>query len=451
MMKTPARLAILLGALGLLAAAISTSTEVTAGQGVLVVESAELQLGTRLFNDDRFCSPKGDLRNSCSSCHMTDQSPEGARAYTDFLTRSWVPWRTGDPRRDGLRNAPTLFDVAKAPRLHYDGEFKSLEGLAAGTLTGRSMGWLPGEESEAARHFYATLLADQGDKAERPYRRQFRSAFDVDIATEDPRKVLDLASRSLAAFMRTFSSSRNTPYDRFIAANGLPASPDGSEKGRDYAVRLLAALNGVEGAGKLKLVGGFERQAIEGMKVFMRTSGAGAGDCAVCHVPPLFTDFDFHNVGVSQAEYDGVHGEGSFAQLTIPDAERAARPAIQFKETPKSDKPEYADLGYWNFVDLNGPDRRAGESADDLLRRMIGAIKTPTVRNLRYSNPYMHNGLYPTLEQAIGEIVEMSELSRAGKVRSADPELARIAITPSDTAALLAFLRTLNDDLGRQY
>src|SRR5215831_11937374 len=194
MMRTLATLALLFGALGLLAAAI----QVTAGQGRPVVESAELQLGPRLFDDDRFCSPKGDLRNSCGSCHMTDQSPEGARAYTDFLTRSWVPWRTGDPRRDGLRNAPTLFDVAKAPRLHYDGEFTSLEGLAAGTLTGRSMGWLPGEESEAGRYFYATLLADQGDKAEPPYRRQFRSAFDVDIATGDPQRVLELASRSLA-------------------------------------------------------------------------------------------------------------------------------------------------------------------------------------------------------------------------------------------------------------
>ena len=450
-MKTRARLAFIFGALGLLAAAISTSTEVTAGQGRSVIESGELQLGTRLFNDDRFCSPKGDLRNSCSSCHMTDQSPEGARAYTDFLTRSWVPWRTGDPRRDGLRNAPTLFDVAEAPRLHYDGEFTSLEGLAAGTLTGRSMGWLPGEESEAARHFYATVLADQGNKAEAPYRRQFRSAFDVDIATGDPLRVLELASRSLAAYMRTFSSGRNTPYDRFIAANALPAGPDANEKPRDYAARLLADLSAAENAGKLKPVAGFESQAIGGLKVFMRTSGVGAGDCAVCHIPPLFTDFVFHNLGMSQAEYDGVHGDGSFARLTIPEAERATRPAIQFKETARSDKPEYVDLGYWNFVDLNGPDRHPGESANELLRRMIGAIKTPTLRNLRYSNPYMHNGLYPTLEQAMDEIVEMSELSRAGKVRSADPELARITITPRETAVLLAFLRTLNDDLGRLY
>jgi cytochrome c peroxidase len=360
-----------------------------------------------------------------------------------------------------LRNAPTLFDLASAPRLHYDGEFTSLEGLAAGTLTGRSMGWLPGEESEAAGHFCATVIADkgsadhgsadQGNKAEPSYQRQFRSAYGADIATLNPQKILRLASRSLAAYMRTFSSARNTPYDRFIKANGLPAGPDANEPPREYAVRLLGDLIAAENGGKLKPVAGFGGQAIEGLKVFIRTSGGGAGNCAVCHVPPLFTDFAFHNLGMSQAEYDGVHGDGTFARLTIPDAERATRPAVQFKETPRSDKPEYADLGYWNFVELNGPDRRAGESANELLNRMVGAIKTPTLRNLRYSNPYMHNGLYPTLEQAMEEIAEMSELSRAGKVRSADPELARITITPSETAALLAFLRTLNDDLGRLY
>jgi cytochrome c peroxidase len=381
---------------------------------------------------------------------MTDQSPEGARAYTDFLTRSWVPWRTGDPRRDGLRNAPTLFDLGIAPRLHYDGEFTSLEGLAAGTLTGRSMGWLAGEESEATGHFYSSVLADQGNKSEPSYRKQFRSAYGVDIAVLDPREVLELASRSLAAYMRTFSSGRNTPYDRFIKTNGLQTGPDGKESPRDYSARLLAVLIAEEEAGKLKPSAGFDRQAIDGLKIFLRTTGAGAGNCAVCHIPPLFTDFAFHNLGISQAEYDGVHGDGSFARLAIPD-ERTVRPAVQFRETARSDKPGLADLGYWNFVDLNGPDRRPGESPNELLRRMIGAIKTPTLRNLAYSNPYMHNGLYPTLEQSIEEIIYLSELTRAGKVRSPDPELARITITRSETAALLAFMRTLNDDLGRLY
>jgi cytochrome c peroxidase len=137
-------------------------------------------------------------------------------------------------------------------------------------------------------------------------------------------------------------------------------------------------------------------------------------------------------------------------KLAIPDGERVQRPAVQFKETARQDKPGYADLGYWNFVNLSGSDRLPGESPDDLLRRMVGAIKTPTLRNLAYSYPYMHNGVYPTLDDAMSEIIDMSELSRTGKVRSADPELPRITITRSDAPALVAFLKTLNDDLDRR-
>src|SRR5262249_460072 len=155
--------------------------------------------------------------------------------------------------------------------------------------------------------------------------------------------------------------------------------------------------------------------------------------------------------GISQADYDSVNGEGSFAKLVIPGAEQAARPTVQFKETPRRDKPGYADLGYWNFVSLNGPERSRDESADALLRRMVGAIKTPTLRNLAYSYPYMHNGAYPTVEDAISEIIDLSELSKAGKVRSADPELPKITMTQSDARAVMAFLKTLNDDLDRQF
>lgn len=234
----------------------------TRGESFAPADSAQIQLGVRLFNDDRFCSPKGDLRNSCSSCHMTDQSPEGARAFTDFLTKSWVPWRTGDPRRDGLRNAPTILDLSEAPRLHYDGEFTSLEGLARGTLTGRSMGWLAGEETEAAEYFHAVILADSGSGKEPSYRKAFTSAYNADIATISSSETLGLASKSLAAYMRTLRSGRNTPYDQFIKANGLPAAPEGREKPGEYAARLLAALSAIENAGQLKPAAGLTgRQA----------------------------------------------------------------------------------------------------------------------------------------------------------------------------------------------
>jgi hypothetical protein len=47
----------------------------------------------------------------------------------------------------------------------------------------------------------------------------------------------------------------------------------------------------------------------------------------------------------------------------------------------------------------------------------------------------------------------LSELARAGKVRQADEQLARINISEADIAPLVAFLRTLNEELkpGQKY
>ncbi|HUK89490.1 MAG TPA: hypothetical protein VLZ81_03750, partial [Blastocatellia bacterium] len=73
----------------------------------------------------------------------------------------------------------------------------------------------------------------------------------------------------------------------------------------------------------------------------------------------------------------------------------------------------------------------------------------PTLRNLAYSQPYMHNGMYPTLEDALSELMANSDLARAGRVRSADELLSKIRISKADIAALTAFLSTLNQDLGK--
>jgi cytochrome c peroxidase len=191
------------------------------------------------------------------------------------------------------------------------------------------------------------------------------------------------------------------------------------------------------------------------MKVFFRTDGIGSrGNCATCHTPPLFTDLSFHNMGISQSEYDQVHGARSFSTLEIPGPAQAERPSRQFRETPSMKKPGCGDLGYWNFVDLkNSPLRRAGESDDRFLQRMIATFKTPTLRNLAFTAPYMHTGGYTTLESALTELMRLSEMARAGQVREGDEELAKITISETDVGALVAFLTTLNEDLkpGQKY
>jgi cytochrome c peroxidase len=411
----------------------------------------QVRLGFRLFKDDRFSSPQGDLQNSCSSCHLSDEDPQGMRAHTDFFARSWVPFRSADPRRDELRNSPTILDAALMPLLHFDGEFSSLEGLVKGTLAGRPMGWLPGEEEQAFERVRGIVLKDTGDgvDSDSSYRALFKAAYGVEAERLSKSELIELAVRAISDYLRTLRTARTTPYDRFVQANALDVGPEGSEDPKHFANRLLNKIAALERKRALKLTDGFDAIALEGMKVFFRVEGIGSrGNCATCHTPPLFTDLSFHNTGISQSEYDQIHGERSFAALEIPGPAQAARPSRQFRETPSLKKPGCADLGYWNFVDLkNSPLRRAGESDDRLLQRMIATFKTPTLRNLAFTSPYMHTGGFTTLESALGELRRLSEMARAGQVREGDEELARITISEADVGPLVAFLTTLNEDL----
>lgn len=414
--------------------------------------SARISLGFRLFKDARFSTPQGDLQNSCASCHLQDEDPQGIRAHTDFFARSWVPYRAGDPRRDELRNSPTIFDAALMPRLHFDGEFDSLEGLVKGTLAGRPMGWLPAEQDQAFNHIRNVILKDGGEGARSSYRAQFLAAFQTDPESASASQLIDLAAQAISDYMRTLKTRRTTAYDRFVSANGLDSAPAAGEDAKVFADRQLSKLDSLEKKRSVKLPAGFDAAALRGMRVFFQTNGtASVGNCVTCHAPPLFTDLSFHNMGISQGEYEQVNGEGSFAALEIPGPAEARRPSAQYRETPARKKPGCVDLGHWNFVDLKtSPLRRAGETDDRFLQRMIATFKTPTLRNLAFSYPYMHTGGFTTLESALGELMRLSEMARAKQIREGDEELARIRINDADIKTLVAFLNTLNENLRSQ-
>src|SRR5215470_6317343 len=203
-------------------------------------KSALISLGERLFNDARFSTPDGDLPASCSNCHMFDQDPQGLRAYADFLNRSWVSSRAQDRRRLGLRNSPTIFDVAEMPRLHHDGEFGSLEELVRGTISGRPMGWLPGEETQAFERARAVILNDGGVET---YRNQFKTTFNIDVEKLSRDETVDLIARAVAGFIRTLRTRKDSPYDKFIESHGLGSKPAPREDGKTFARRLLTQID----------------------------------------------------------------------------------------------------------------------------------------------------------------------------------------------------------------
>ena len=116
------------------------------------------------------------------------------------------------------------------------------------------------------------------------------------------------------------------------------------------------------------------------------------------------------------------------------------------------------DLGLWNVyanTDFPEPQERIrsllcapADSCDpeQILPSTIGRFKTPTLRDLAHSQPYMHTGRMDTIEKVLDFYRHTSLLAQAGKLRNADPEIARISINDADAVAIAAFLRSLNED-----
>jgi len=88
---------------------------------------------------------------------------------------------------------------------------------------------------------------------------------------------------------------------------------------------------------------------------------SGSGKCAHCHPakgePVVFSDFKFHNIGIPKNS-----------------------------EFPFNLTPGFVDLGLGGF--LNDP-------------RQNGRFKTPHLRNINLTGPYMHNGVLKTLKQVV--------------------------------------------------
>jgi cytochrome c peroxidase len=71
-----------------------------------------------------------------------------------------------------------------------------------------------------------------------------------------------------------------------------------------------------------------------------------------------------------------------------------------------------------------------------------GAFKTPTLREITRTAPYMHDGSFATL----GEVLEFYD--RGGTANPfRDPELRPLGLSEEEKQALLAFLRSLTGDI----
>lgn len=100
------------------------------------------------------------------------------------------------------------------------------------------------------------------------------------------------------------------------------------------------------------------------------------------------------------------------------------------------------DNGYRNLgVGLDKPDPDLGRFLVTNNEEDRGRFKTPTLREITYTGPYMHDGRFQTLE----EVIDFYD--RGGiKNPQLDPEMRPLNLTAAEKADLLALLKSFNGE-----
>jgi cytochrome c peroxidase len=213
------------------------------------------------------------------------------------------------------------------------------------------------------------------------YLQLFQKAFDI---TGD-RITMEEVQHALATFERTLIAG-NSPFDRYYY-------------GGDKTAMSPAAIRGLE--------------------VFI-----GQGRCVSCHVieqtQALFTDNRFHMIGVAATQMPKDLDELSAA---VEDVKKRGTDIAVLSN------PNTSSLGrYAVSRDLTD----------------IGAFKTPTLRNVELTAPYMHDGSHKTLEDVV------KFYNNGGRLQETEPvpELLSGGIRPLNLTAeqeadLVEFLKAL--------
>lgn len=242
-----------------------------------------------------------------------------------------LPKAIGAGNKQLTRSSPTLWNIGYHKEFYWDGRSNSLEAQAMAAWKGGNMG-----VGEKTGEITARINALQD------YKTQFQKVFQSDATPENMMK-------AISAFERTIIGG-NTAWDRFRAGD-------------------TSALS---------------ERAQRGWNIFQSIK------CNNCHDGILFTDQQYHNVGIGMDQKEPDPGRGKV-----------------------TNKPEE-----------------------------IGAFKTPTLRDIAKSAPYFHDGSAKTLEEAVDIMLAGGKPNQYLDKKNLEPH----KLLPDQREALLDFLRSLSEN-----
>jgi len=215
------------------------------------------------------------------------------------------------------------------------------------------------------------------------YLKEFKEVF----GKQGDAITMDEVTKAIAAFQRTLVAG-NSPFDRYFYGGEEDALTAAQKRGFDIFVN--------------------------------------EGRCVSCHVieqtQALFTDNRFHNIGVGindiQEDVPGLAHEFLKAEATASEVD------VEVLTNKKT-----SELG--RFAVTRGFDG-------------LGAFKTPTLRNIDVTAPYMHDGSLETLDDAV------QHYNNGGVTNEGDPVndflsdgIRPLQLTDDEIDDLVAFMKAL--------
>jgi len=376
-MRTKSLLAV---ALALVGALLVIGVAASAASAKVTLTPQE-ELGKNLFFDTNLSDPPGQ---ACAACHAA------AVGYTGPISKinaAGAVYEGAVASRFGNRKPPTAAYAGDSPILYLDGD----TWVGGMFWDGRATGWVLGDPlAEQALGPFLNPLEQNNASAQAVIDKVLASSYSalfLQVCTE-PATRYECIGRAIAAYERSAEVSKFTSkYDYYLQ-------------------------------GKAKLTG----QEQLGMQLFN-----GKAQCAGCHVPPLFTDFTYDNLGVPKNPQNPFYKEPDWNPEGM----------------------NWVDAGLGGYLKASGYPEAVWEPE-------WGKQKVPTLRNLdlrptkKFVKAYGHNGYFKSLYEIVHfyntrDLLGAKWPAPEVSANVNTTELGNLKLTVGEELALVQFLRTLSD------
>jgi cytochrome c peroxidase len=386
-------------------------------------------LGHRLFFD---ASLSADESVSCASCH----NPE--MAFAD-----------NNPLAEGVgvapRNTPSVIGSAFNQFQFWDGRSDSLWSQALGPLEsavehGTNRVFVARRVFDQYKSAYETVfgkMPNLADKTRFSTLREAQGSVAVQLAwnkmpRSDQQEVLRVftnVGKAIAAYERLLRPAP-APFD-------------------DFAEALLET-NEADGLNAISI------DAQAGLKLFI-----GKANCIACHSSALLNDQHFYNTGIPSNP--NVEQADPGRSRGLVQLERSGFTCLSvFSDASNQCQETRAALGLNDLALLSGSNGSqntataiartvsSSNSPDDqielstssaLFPEWLGAFKTPSLRNVARTAPYMHAGQIGTLQLVV------EHYNRAPRSVLGNNQTKPLGLSTPEINQLVEFLKTLNSDV----